>query len=252
MPFPFKIVFSHSHFKHDTKEILVKFLKEQKLLVVAFLLLVLDQATKLSVKGFNLFGFSHEGMFLHESIPVFGDTLRWTFVENAGMAFGIEFGVYKIVLSLFSIAASVALVWVLWKLRLFNKWVQIGVMFLLAGATGNLIDRVFYGTFYGTGDLFYGKVVDFIDADIPDITFITPPITRFWVFNVADSCVTIGIILLLFVSNYLPTWNQLVGKEPEGDVLSFDAASAEQSNETTESIGKHDTEQDSENKNEEE
>jgi lipoprotein signal peptidase len=51
-----------------------------RLLFIAFLLIILDQATKIAVKGFSLMGFTHKGMFLGESIPVLGEFLRFTFV----------------------------------------------------------------------------------------------------------------------------------------------------------------------------
>ena len=84
-----------------------------RLLFYAFLLIVLDQATKIAVKGFSLMGFTHHGMFLGESISVIGEFLRCTFVENPGMAFGVEFGSGKIFLTLFSLIASIGLVYYL-------------------------------------------------------------------------------------------------------------------------------------------
>jgi lipoprotein signal peptidase len=58
--------------------------------------------------------------------------------------------------------------------------------------------------FYGTTPLFYGGVVDFILVDIPDIDFLWFQYTHFPVFNVADSCVTCGIILLIIFNKYIP------------------------------------------------
>jgi signal peptidase II len=170
---------------------------------------VLDQITKILTKGFNLFGIKHEGMRLGESFQVLGDFLRITFVENPGMAFGISFGWGKIFLSLFSVLAAFGLAWYLYKLRPFSKWVQFGIALMLAGAVGNLIDRVFYGVFYGEAPLFYGKVVDFIDVNLPDIAIGSFELSRFWVFNVADSCVTCGVIVLLLVHDKIPTWEEL-------------------------------------------
>jgi signal peptidase II len=125
------------------------------------------------------------------------------------MAFGISFGWGKIFLSLFSILAAFGLCWYLYKLRSFSKWVQFGIALMLAGAVGNLIDRVFYGVFYGEAPLFYGKVVDFIDVNLPDISLGAFELSRFWVFNIADSCVTCGVIVLLFVHDKIPTWDEL-------------------------------------------
>ena len=62
---------------------------------------------------------------------------------------------------------------------------------------GNLIDRIFYGVIFGEAPLFYGKVVDFIDVDFFHIDFLSIHMDRFAIFNVADSAVTIGIVLML-------------------------------------------------------
>ena len=170
----------------------------RKLLTLSLVLVLVDQATKLAVKGFNLFGIHHEGMRLGESISVLGDFLRFTFVENPGMAFGINLGL-PIILGLFSIGAAVFLVYLLrrskgGKIHGFH----VALATILGGAVGNLIDRVFYGLFYGYGSLFDGKVVDFVDVDIPNIDIGSLHLDRFYVFNIADAAVSIGLVLLLF------------------------------------------------------
>ncbi len=175
-----------------------------RLLFIAFLLIVLDQATKIAVKGFTLMGITHHGMFLGESIPVLGEFLRFTFVENPGMAFGVEFGSGKIFLTLFSLIASIGLVYYLLMIKSAKIQIRIAIMLILAGAFGNFIDRMFYGVFYGEGPLFYGLVVDFIQIDIPDIQVGQLAYTHWPVFNIADSCVSIGMILLLLYNRYLP------------------------------------------------
>jgi len=85
-----------------------------------------------------------------------------------------------------------------------NRWIRIAIMLILAGAFGNFIDRMFYGVLYEEGPLFYGLVVDFIQIDIPDITIGTLTYTHWPVFNVADSCVTSGMILLILFNKHLP------------------------------------------------
>jgi signal peptidase II len=82
--------------------------------------------------------------------------------------------------------------------------IRIAIMLILAGAFGNFIDRMFYGVLYGEGPLFYGLVVDFIQIDIPDIQVGQLAYTHWPVFNIADSCVSIGMILLLLYNRYLP------------------------------------------------
>ncbi|MCB0712518.1 MAG: signal peptidase II [Ignavibacteriae bacterium] len=165
----------------------------------------------MAVKGFTLFGIHHEGMERGQSIPVIGDFIRFTFVENPGMAFGLDFGA-PLLLGLFSIGAAIFLVYLLRKAH----DTKIGgfhyaLSMILAGAVGNLIDRVFYGVFYDYASLFHGKVVDFIDVDIPDNLF-GLSLDRFYVFNIADSAVSVGIILLLI---FYPKYERMM-KERKG------------------------------------
>ena len=88
-------------------------------------------------------------------------------------------------------------------------------MLIFAGATGNMIDRVFYGVFYDYAPLFYGKVVDFILVDIPNINIFGKYYDYFPVFNIADSCVSVGIVLLLFYNKHIPTLSELRGKNKD-------------------------------------
>lgn len=127
------------------------------------------------------------------------------------MAFGIEFGAGKIFLSLFSILASIGLAWLIVKISHKSLGILIGFTLIFAGAVGNLIDRVFYGVLYGEAPLFYGKVVDFIQVDIPDIEFLGW--THFPIFNIADSCVTVGVVILLIFHKHLPDIHEIFPKK---------------------------------------
>lgn len=186
-----------------------KKLKSKYFIFAAFILIALDQITKFAVKGFPFFGFDYQGMHLGQSFNFIGEFVKITFVENEGMAFGITFGAYKIILSLFSVVASAGLYWFLVKLEHFSDWVKAGIALIFAGAVGNLIDRVFYGVFYGEMPLFYGRVVDFIQVDIPDITIFGMTYTHWPVFNIADACVTVGVVFLLFNINKIPSIKEL-------------------------------------------
>ena len=169
----------------------------RKLLTLSALIVIIDQLTKMAVKGFHIFGFDHTGMMPYESIPVIGETLRWTFVENPGMAFGFNFGM-PVVLALFSVIASIFLVVLLKRTESQGiNGLRIALALILGGAVGNLIDRSFYGILYDYAPLFYGRVVDFIDFDIPDINLFGLHLNRFYVFNIADAAVSIGVVLLL-------------------------------------------------------
>jgi signal peptidase II len=181
---------------------------------VAVGLVLLDQITKLLIKGFTLFGYTHIGYDYGSMHKVIGTIVTFTFIENPGMAWGIHFGfIGKFFLSSFSIIASIVLAIVLLRIRNKHFGVKLSIMFILAGAFGNLIDRVFYGVFFGYAPLLYGKVVDFIQVDIPDITIGSYHLSHFPVFNVADSCVTIGICILLIFFNKMPQIHEIFPKK---------------------------------------
>jgi signal peptidase II len=78
---------------------------------------------------------------------------------------------------------------------------KLSLAFILGGAIGNLIDRMFYGIFYGYAPLFYGHVVDFLDFDFFHFTLFGRTFDRWPIFNVADAAVTIGVVILLFFYN---------------------------------------------------
>ncbi|MBI5464394.1 MAG: signal peptidase II [Ignavibacteriales bacterium] len=170
-----------------------------RILYVTLLVVVVDQVSKLLVKGFWIpsLNMYHAGMQLGESIPLIGNFFRLTFIENPGMAFGIDLG-GKIFLTGFSFLASLGILYYLFKIRREGVGIRFSLAMILGGAIGNLIDRIFYGLLFGEGALFYGKVVDFFDVDFVHINLFGYQLNRFPIFNVADSCVTIGVLLMLF------------------------------------------------------
>lgn len=148
--------------------------------------LFLDQLTKYIIKS---------SMTLGESIPVLGNFFRITYVENPGMAFGIRIE-NPTTFAIVSIFAALLVFYYLFRLRKQGWVLQTALSLIAAGAIGNLFDR-----------FLYGKVVDFLDFEFFDISI--PPfkllflhfpgysMMRWPVFNVADSAVTIGMILLI-------------------------------------------------------
>jgi signal peptidase II len=196
--------------------------KGQRITLFVILILLVDQAVKIWIK-------TH--MTIGESIPVFGDWFKIYFIENNGMAFGMQFGgsVGKLILSLFRIVLIGAIVVYIRKLlkEKTPAGVLVGVSLILVGAVGNVIDSMFYGlifsesTFTSVATLFpegggysgflHGKVVDMLYFPIIDTTL--PSWIPFWggddflffrpIFNIADSCITIGVAyLLLFQRKY--------------------------------------------------
>ncbi len=171
-----------------------------RVLLLSLGIVIADQLSKLLVRGVQLpsLGIAWEGMPYGMSRPLLGDFFRLTYIENPGMAFGINPG-GKIFFSLFSLVASIALIAYLYHMRKGPMGFRLAIATVLGGAIGNLIDRMFYGVFFGYAPLFHGRVVDFFDMDFFDLSVFGYHISRFAVFNVADASVTVGIILLLFL-----------------------------------------------------
>ena len=169
-------------------------------LYISLFIVVLDQVTKFLIKGgtIPLLNLHVQGMDYGSSINVFGDFFKLTFVENPGLAFGIDVNeTSKLFLSLFSLVASIGILYYIYKSKEQKLIVRIALACILGGAVGNLIDRTFYGVFYGYAPVFYGKVVDFFNADFFDFTIFGRTYDRFPIFNIADSAVTIGVALLI-------------------------------------------------------
>ena len=172
-----------------------------------FLLIALDQALKLWVKT---------SFQLGEDRPLL-PFFHLLFVENNGMAFGMEIG-RKLFLTLFRVIASVAIAWYLIRcVRRDRSWLLVVCLSLiLAGALGNIIDCVFYGVWFDYAGWFNGKVVDMLYFPLlhgtfwdwipwvggEDFVFFSP------VFNIADSCITVGVFLILIFEKRL-------SREPE-------------------------------------
>lgn len=172
-----------------------------KVLYLSFFIVIIDQITKLLVKGFSIpfLNFNYDGMYYGQSIPIINDFFRLTFIENPGMAFGFDPGEnFKLALSLFSLIASIGLVFYLYLIRDKSLSLRLSIAFILGGAIGNLIDRMFYGVFFGYAPLFYGRVVDFFDFDFINFNLLGVSYDRWPIFNIADASVTIGVLILIF------------------------------------------------------
>lgn len=185
-----------------------------RILNVSLFIVLADQITKLMVKGIRIpaLGIHFAGLTMGTSRPIIGDFLRLTYIENPGMAFGIDIG-GKLFFSIFSIAASIGILVYLYRARGENLAFRIALAMILGGAIGNLIDRIFYDFLFHDGQLFHGRVVDFIDADFFNINFLGFRLSRWPVFNVADASVTCGVILMLV--SHRKAYRRGTGPAPE-------------------------------------
>ena len=155
-------------------------------------LVAIDQALKLYV---------HSAFQLGESVSIL-PFFELCYVENNGMAFGIEW-FDKLFLTLFRILAVAAIGWYIHALiRRTANGVKVRTSYIamlslvLAGALGNIIDCVFYGRLFGYAGWFYGRVIDMLYFPIitnsaGECLFFRP------VFNFADSCITVAVIALV-------------------------------------------------------
>lgn len=163
---------------------------KQSWLVAAIILIAvaLDQCVKIYIRTHFELGEAHE-------------VFSWfwiCFVENNGMAFGIEW-FSKLLLTLFRIVAVGLLCWyiysLIYKQHARTSYVSM-IALVTAGALGNIIDCVAYGKLFGYAGWFYGRVVDMLY--FPLITDKTGKCIFFRpVFNVADSCITVAVILII-------------------------------------------------------
>jgi signal peptidase II len=188
----------------------------KKALLIILLVLLADQALKVWVKL---------NFFYDSSISILGDKGYLHFIENRGMAFGMEFGGTwgKLFLTLFRIAAVSAIGYSLYRMiqRGASNRMVVSISLILAGAFGNIIDSTFYGVLFsastpfqkavmfppdgGYAPLLYGAVVDMfyfplLEGRLPEwlplwggehFVFFRP------VFNIADAAITIGIGLFI-------------------------------------------------------
>ena len=145
------------------------------LIIIIVAIIALDQWSKWTIKtSFNLY----------QSKPVIQDLLHFTYVTNDGMAFGLSFPGGKHVLLIMTILLTGFIMGFLWKEKNGHPLIKYGLALILSGAIGNLIDR-----------MLYGKVVDFLDLMIGNF--------HWYIFNIADSSVTIGMILFIIHSIYI-------------------------------------------------
>ena len=140
-----------------------------RVLFVSAILVLADQISKTIVV---------KTMSLYESIPVIQNFFHFTYITNDGMAFGINFPFGYYIFTSVSVLLTLFLFWYLWSVRTHSIVIRLGISFIIAGAIGNLIDRIFLGA-----------VIDFLDFMIGNF--------HWYVFNLADSYVTVGMVLVL-------------------------------------------------------
>lgn len=183
-----------------------------RVIILTVVLVIIDQISKLMIKGFSIpfLGISHKGMEYGNSFNVIDGIFKITFIENPGMAFGLEI-IGKLGLCLFTVAATILIIYFIYLNRNESRYLRIALAFILGGAVGNLIDRTFYGMMYGYAPIFYGKVVDFFHVDIQNLKLFGK-IINYPIFNVADIAVTVGFVMILL--GYKVIFHKKAGTSP--------------------------------------
>jgi len=136
---------------------------------IPVVVLIFDQLTKAWVRS---------TMTLNEAIPVVGDVIRLTYIHNEGAAFGLSVGPHSsLVFLVLAAVASVLVLYLLLSSPREERMQRVALALILGGALGNIIDRIRWS-----------MVVDFIQVGVAG---------HYWpIFNVADSAVTLGAVLL--------------------------------------------------------
>jgi len=187
----------------------------KKSVLFIVMILIADQILKIWVKTHMMIG---------DEVHLLGERGMIHFIENNGMAFGMEMGgkTGKFILSVFRIVAIIGIGWFLNSL--INKKTNLGLILavsaIMAGAIGNIIDSAFYGVIFnesynqlavlfppegGYSSFLHGRVVDMfyfplINTHWPDWSPIKPGESFIFfrpVFNIADSSITCGVISII-------------------------------------------------------
>ena len=218
----------------------------KRALAIILLVLVADQVLKVWVKL---------TFFYDSAIPLFGDWAYLHFIENRGMAFGMEFGGEwgKLLLSLFRLIAVAGIGYALVRMtRTGARDIQIAsVALIFSGALGNIIDSTFYGLIFSASSPFQkallfpaeGGYAPFLHGAVVDMFYFPlwegrlPEWLPVWggehflffrpVFNIADAAITSGVVLFILVQR--PERTDATGgtsttEQEEADVATSDVA----------------------------
>jgi len=220
-----------------------------KFLFLTFILILLDQAIKLWMY-YDVLP-NHYG-----EIDLIPDFFKLHYVENKGMAFGMELGgeYGKLILTTFRLGAMVGICWYLVHLAQRNAHSGLlwSIAAVLGGAIGNVIDSTFYGVFLNNAPMgvstpwFHGQVIDMfyaigLDGQYPDwIPFIGGDYNTTPIFNFADACIFCGVVsILIFQQKFFEFDNvqkpiTIEAENTNDDISSNDATLGENFEETLE------------------
>jgi len=188
----------------------------------ALLVILVDQIVKIWV---------HSHMYLGERIEFLGSRGMLLYTENNGMAFGWELGgqLGKLALTLFRIGAVIGIGYGLVYLikHKYHRGLIMNMSLIFAGAVGNIIDSTVYGMAYGYAPVFQGRVVDMFY--FPLIRGVFPSWVPIWagqdfeffrpIFNVADSAISVGVIMILIYQKRYFKHQEIEVSSPHSEIL---------------------------------
>ena len=154
-------------------------------------MILLDQISKILVKIFLPY---------YSSVDIIGNYLRFTFIENSGIAFGIDTSNFHVYVTILTIFAILILFYHYINIKSSKTYEMLALSLIIGGAIGNAIDRILV-LIPNSG---YNGVVDFIDLGINDL--------RWYVFNIADTSITIGAILYILAQYKYNKKNNVISR----------------------------------------
>ena len=151
------------------------------IILIPIFVIILDQFSKIIIKNYWI-----DNNLFFSKINIFGDYVRFIFIENPGIAFGIDTSQYHIYITILTILAVFFISTYYYKCILEKNYERYCLSFIIGGAVGNLLDRIFVLI----PSMKYNGVIDFIDLGFNNF--------RWYTFNIADLSITIGIIIYLY------------------------------------------------------
>ena len=151
------------------------------IILIPIFVIILDQFSKIVIKNYWI-----DNNLFFSKINIFGDYVRFIFIENPGIAFGIDTSNYHIYITILTILAILFISIYYYRCILEKNYERYCLSFIIGGAVGNLLDRIFVFI----PSMKYNGVIDFIDLGFNNF--------RWYTFNIADASITIGIIIYLY------------------------------------------------------
>jgi len=152
-----------------------------KYIYLSIFIAFIDQFSKILIKNYWI----NNNLF-YSNVNIIGDFLRFTLIENPGIAFGIDTSNFHLYITILTIIAIFIIAYYLYNSIKINSYESLSWSFIFGGAVGNCIDRILVLI----PGLNYNGVIDFIDVGVNNY--------RWYIFNLADTAITIGLVIYFY------------------------------------------------------